>query len=325
MYDIYSLDGSYHLKDLCKFDCPGVFDLRWRPCQPHGQTATDLAEQAEVAEDDPKRGVLASSGDYRDMIAALALADGSCQLISVNCENILATATQPDAGCGGMTLSCDWAAVGGMDVFCSSSNGMVSHCRVAESSLKAVQQWQAHDMEAWMVTCDLHQEHVVYTGDDSCSFKGWDTRAAAEMTFCNRRGHGAGVCCIQSHLTREYEVATGSYDEHVRIWDLRSHSTPLLTQKVGLGGGVWRLKWHPEHHDIALAACMQDGFAVVTFSDPPAVYSYAHQKVLGYGADWIKRGGEWLAATCSFYDKSLHLWQCEAAMTEVVAARRAAC
>lgn len=79
--------------------------------------------------------------------------------------------------------------------------------------------------------------------------------------------------------------------------------------QVGLGGGVWRLKWHPEHEDVALAACMQAGFAVVKFSDPPGLYSYPHQKVLGYGADWVRCGKEWLAATCSFYDKSFHLWR----------------
>lgn len=74
---------------------------------------------------------------------------------------------------------------------------------------------------------------------------------------------------------------------------------------------MWRLKWHPEQDDVALAACMQNGFAVIKFTDSPAVYSYPYQKVLGYGADWVCCGTEWLAATCSFYDKSLHLWQCD--------------
>lgn len=76
------------------------------------------------------------------------------------------------------------------------------------------------------------QEHVVYSGDDSCSFKGWDTRASAEQIFCNRSGHGAGVCCIQSHPTHEFQVATGSYDEHLRVWDLRNTTVPLMREKV---------------------------------------------------------------------------------------------
>lgn len=79
--------------------------------------------------------------------------------------------------------------------------------------------------------------------------------------------------------------------------------------QVGLGGGVWRLKWHPQKADTALVACMQNGFAVVECGQSPAVHSYPHQKVLGYGADWVRCGNDWLAATCSFYDKSLHIWK----------------
>ena len=61
----------------------------------------------------------------------------------------------------------------------------------------------------------------------------------------------------------EHLVATGSYDEHVRLWDTRALSTPLLVHKAGCGGGVWRLAWHPAEADTVLAACMQNGFAVL--------------------------------------------------------------
>lgn len=155
MYNIVSQDGTYHLKDLSKFECPGVFDLRWRPCQstlPHvregpgnGTGASDGAGNEWVSSED--------EGE----LAALALADGSCQLVDIRHDSITAVAAQPDAACGGMNLSCDWSRFGATDVFSSASNGMLSQCRIAESALVQVQQWQAHEMETWMVTCDLHK------------------------------------------------------------------------------------------------------------------------------------------------------------------------
>lgn len=84
-----------------------------------------------------------------------------------------------------------------------------------------------------------------------------------------------------------------------------------LRLQLGLGGGVWRFKWHPTRPDVALAACMQNGFAVVAMADDETLkcaVEYPHQKVLGYGADW-QRNGSGVVATCSFYDKSLHTWR----------------
>ena len=81
--------------------------------------------------------------------------------------------------------------------------------------------------------------------------------------------------------------------------------------QADLGGGVWRFKWHPTEPESALVACMQNGFAVVRLQPDDRLtraFEYPHQKVLGYGADWSRSGGN-VAATCSFYDNSVHVWQ----------------
>lgn len=115
------------------------------------------------------------------------------------------------------------------------------------------------------------QPNVLYSGADDCTFKGWDCRAAAPTIswrappaaagpsagaggghagnadedeeeddedadmalFNNRREHEAGVCCVAPHPSAPHVVATGSYDERIRLWDMRKLSKPVVTSEVG--------------------------------------------------------------------------------------------
>ena len=40
---------------------------------------------------------------------------------------------------------------------------------------------------------------------------------------------------------------------------------PLLEHH--LGGGVWRLKWHPKFNNVFVAACMHNGFHIVKIDE----------------------------------------------------------
>lgn len=78
------------------------------------------------------------------------------------------------------------------------------------------------------------QPSIIYSGADDASFKGWDMRAPARSpAFVNRRAHGAGVCIVSGHPEQQHLLCTGSYDDHIRLWDSRLLQRPLMTHEVG--------------------------------------------------------------------------------------------
>jgi diphthamide biosynthesis protein 7 len=209
----------------------------------------------------------------------------------------------------------------------------------------------AHDLEAWAVAW-AHPKSVlggdfIFTGADDAAFKGWDLRCgldASSPAFVNRRAHGAGVTCISPSPHDPHVVATGSYDDRVRLWDARMFVKPVeMCDAMDVGGGAWRLRWHPERRALACAA-MGGGVAIVEWSGCESgvesgkicesfdgegadasvlpeidsgtlrtVCAYDGHGSIAYGADWgWKRGGkEDVVVSCSFYDKGLHVWSPE--------------
>lgn len=79
------------------------------------------------------------------------------------------------------------------------------------------------------------QVHVALSGGDDCCLKGWDTRQPDSPAFVERRTHTAGVCCVHPHPSRECMIATGSYDDIARVWDMRSLAHPVLSCQVRIG------------------------------------------------------------------------------------------
>ena len=305
----------------------GVLDCAWLPVESARATGARLLATA--------------SSEGCASLFSLATQCGSGDDSSATVAELRAETRMACDGAG-VCMSLDWSRADGAEprVALTSTAGMLFVGALDSAALRLTHSWQAHELEGWAVAFGTDGPHTLFSGADDGVLRRWDLRAgdAGESSpdcpapievAANRRSHGAGVCCISPSLGRPHLLATGSYDEKARLWDARRLRHPLC--ELECGGGVWRLRWHPERPQLLLAACMHAGFRVLSTGAPaegdedglpsslelgPSYEAHGTGAALGYGADWAHRGegagGDGTApvigATCSFYDRQLHLW-----------------
>eukprot|EP00580_Thalassiosira_gravida_P012270 CAMPEP_0201632608 /NCGR_PEP_ID=MMETSP0493-20130528/6201_1 /ASSEMBLY_ACC=CAM_ASM_000838 /TAXON_ID=420259 /ORGANISM="Thalassiosira gravida, Strain GMp14c1" /LENGTH=486 /DNA_ID=CAMNT_0048104167 /DNA_START=25 /DNA_END=1482 /DNA_ORIENTATION=- len=202
-------------------------------------------------------------------------------------------------------------------------------------NIEETNRWNAHTMfgcpsEVWTCSFLRGDENVVLSGADDSSLKIWDIRQTQRPSHkIGDSEFEAGVTAITPHPALDHIFAAGSYDENVRIYDHRKMDQPL--EKVCVGGGVWRIKWHPScwgvdgtrgHCGKMLVAAMHGGCRVVNvptlvgapsdenMGDAEILSKFTAHESMAYGADWI-----WFdqsscegAASCSFYDRQAFIW-----------------
>lgn len=226
-----------------------------------------------------------------------------------------------------LALSLDWSMGNPMTYNCevkivvSTSIGTVCIFHLTTEGVEKLRSIQCHEYEAWISAFNYWDSNIIYTGGDDSRFKSFDIRV--DTPVMSSKTHWAGVTSIHCNPRQQRSLASGSYDEYMRLWDTRKMSYPL-SQK-NLGGGIWRLKWNPFDGKHLLAACMYGGFRLLdceNFDNPQILSEYNEHTSISYGCDWSFLNSQEivqrelfydmdqqvaLVSTCSFYDHLMNL------------------
>jgi diphthamide biosynthesis protein 7 len=178
--------------------------------------------------------------------------------------------------------------------------------------------WKAHEGEVW--TCSWHFQRVYElfsTGDDG-SFQLWDVRASTHKSQWKSVWHKAGVTSLEQHPSKPFIFLTGSYDEHLCLWDERYLKEPLYNTHIS-NAGIWRIRWHPQSSSLVALACMYEGFRLFSLEmneekqkiSMKEDINYREHQSIAYGIDWLpsSTSSHSILASCSFYDRKVHIWE----------------
>lgn len=112
-----------------------------------------------------------------------------------------------------------------------------------------VQEYEAHAKRIWSVDFCGADPSLLASGSDDCTVKLWSTRAQASVAQLDLR---ANVCAVKWRPGSSHQLAVGSADHVVYLYDLRRPATPLASF-AGHRKAVSYVRWAGEN-EIASAS-----------------------------------------------------------------------
>uniref|UniRef100_A0A915ARU8 methylated diphthine methylhydrolase n=1 Tax=Parascaris univalens TaxID=6257 RepID=A0A915ARU8_PARUN len=160
-----------------------------------------------------------------------------------------------------------------------------------------VQSFQAHTLPFTGEGCEVWStawisEHCFVSGGEDALLKVWDCRSNAKESALSAV-HSSGVVCLKCE--DDLRFLSGSYDEHIRRFDMRMICDSLIEKN--LGGGVWAIGYAGNHHLIV--SCMYNGWCIIddnNFDEVESNHSLGDK--LLYGASFCSNCS--LVASCTF-------------------------
>ncbi|KAL0235395.1 hypothetical protein GEMRC1_001977 [Eukaryota sp. GEM-RC1] len=184
---------------------------------------------------------------------------------------------------------------------CTCSSGNVYVLNHSDSS--SFSHLISHEFDAW---CSLFfDSNTLLTGGDDAVVRVSDLRSSSQIKLS--RLHSAGVVSLSRHPSSNL-ILSGGYDDQLIMWDIRFPSRKVAS--CDMPGGVWDVV--PVSGDVYGVPCMYGGCSLVEIGGKGIrqLESYNRHKSIVYGFDsTLTLENKRVAATCSFYDKEIRLWE----------------
>ncbi len=203
------------------------------------------------------------------------------------------------------------------EVQCIEWNGRATECFLTASWDRTVKVWNAYAPQS-IVTLSQHSDPVnaaVFSPHDASTLvsvsgetaRMWDVRSGrmTQMIYA----HSREVLTCDWSKYNAYEIATGSVDRTIKVWDVR-RTDRALTRLAGHAYAVRRLRYSPFDASV-IASCSYDMTVRVwdyENLDMPLLNTFEHHTEFSVGIDFnlFERN---IIASCG-WDQTIGVWKC---------------